>query len=407
MANAPLDPNLAYWYTPLAGSHYPSPLHVTGFYINGVSEEKKLVARFWRGSTKKSEVGHTWHTERFVFDHVLPPGPYNATWDLLWRDDWSNCTGIGDFYVRTPPEESPAQLPTFNTQVIDRYISGYSATEMLAPLEQHYGDVSPSQISAVIDTLKSDFQTWQVREVDEVYPMVYLERFAVSVGSPEPVEKPVYLGVGINKAGHKVTLGLWIADNTTPLAFWRRVMTELKKRGVKDILTVCAENFEGLAKATQAIYPATTVQYSIEHRVRDAVKNVPRKQQKQVAADLELIFASTDANSAEQLLRQFEKKWNADYPAIGKSLRQDWSHIEPCFAYPADIHKMVATTDRIDTLNISLKKTIETRSSFPANGNVLLLLYLNLRDTKAKRATAIMGWKVAMVHFKKQFKGRV
>lgn len=402
------DPNLKNptIHSPVAGGVYrsPVPVHMQGrggtvtpniaqhrFSPPGGYHEKE-------GLDGNQVANFTWPVE---------PGPHSFDGRVTYNETYfSDFIDVGVFYVLTPPREPATRPADFHQQITDLYLSGSTAPDMLTVLALQHANVSLREIAAVIDTLKNDFRRWQNRALDTLFTIAYVERFEVTVGDT-PVNKTLYLAVGINTAGQKIPLGLWIDGNTGALQFWRRIMSELKNRGVQDILMLCAENYEGLLKAAEVEFPKTAVQYSIEHRVRTSLVNVPRKQQKLLAADLEPIFASADAKSAEQRLRQFEKNWTADYPSIGQTLHQDWPALTPYLGHPPEFHKIISTTDSIDALSAGLRKAIKTRSSFPTDDDARLLVYLSLQVLSPKKPAALKGWKAALVHFKSHFKGRV
>lgn len=393
--------------SPLAGGVYRSPVPVHFKGNSGQVKPNKGQYRFLPPSSNQHISIPLDGSEVAQFTLAVEPGPRDFDCRVGFNDSYySSVKGVGVFYVLTPPRETAARSPEFNKQIIDRYISGSNGPDMLGPLQLESSNVSLAEISSVIDTLRNDFRQWQNRALETLFPLAYLERFEVLVGDT-PVKKSLYLAVGINKAGHRVPLGLWMAGNTSAGHFWRRVMTELKNRGVQDILMLCAEPYEDLARAMEAEFPQTVVQYSVEHRVRNSLTSVPRKEQKQLAADLEPIFAAADPKSAELRLRQFEKQWSVGYPSIVQALKQDWPALIPYLGHPPEFHKIISTTDTIDTLSAALRKAIKMRASFQSDDDARLLVYLALQANAPQKPAAIKGWKEALVHFRKVFKGRL
>lgn len=393
-------------HSPVAGGIYrsPIPVHVQG---NGGQVKPNDAHMAFHPGGPANLIKDLDDSQVVKFTQALEPGPRRCDCRVRYRDSYqSDWVGIDNFYVLTPPRLFSARSPDLEKQVADLYLNGSIAPNMLAPLQLPNSVVSLGDISSVMDKLKNEFKRWQNRELESPLPIVYLERFEVLVGDT-PVKKSLYLAVGINKAGHRVPLGLWMAGNTSAAHFWRRVMTELKNRGVQDILMLCAEPYEDLARAIEAEFPQTVVQYSVEHRVRNSLTSVPRKEQKQLAADLEPIFAAADAKSAELRLRQFEKQWSVGYPSIVQALKQDWPALIPYLGHPPEFHKIISTTDTIDTLSAALRKAIKTRASFQSDDDARLLVYLALQANAPKKPAAIKGWKEALVHFRKVFKGRL
>lgn len=296
----------------------------------------------------------------------------------------------------------------FDDKIISLYARGLSVREIGGHLEEMYGtEVSPSLISAVTDAVSEDVKVWQARPLDPLYPILYLDCIHVKVRDAGAVRtKAVYLAIGVNMDGHKEVLGLWIAQ-TEGAKFWLQVVTELKTRGVQDIFIACVDGLKGFPEAIEAVYPKAAVQLCIVHMVRNSLNFVPWKMQKEVAADLKLIYTSSTVELAEQMLTDFEKKWDKDYQSIGLSWRRNWARIIPFFDYPPEIRKVIYTTNAIESINMSLRKVIKTRSSFPTDEAVTKLFYLALRNISKKWTMPIRDWKVALNRFSIQFEERI
>jgi putative transposase len=191
------------------------------------------------------------------------------------------------------------------------------------------------------------------------------------------------MAIGVNMDGHKEVLGLWIAQ-TEGAKFWLQVVTELKNRGVQDIFIACVDGLKGFPDAIETVYPKAAVQLCIVHMVRNSLHFVPWKVQKEVAADLRTIYTAATADEAGLMLAQFETKWDAQYLPIGQSWRRNWERIIPFFDYPAEIRKVIYTTNAIESINMSLRKVIKTRSSFPTDEAVSKLFYLALNNISKK-----------------------
>jgi putative transposase len=296
----------------------------------------------------------------------------------------------------------------FDDKIISLYARGLSVREIQGHLEEMYGtEVSPSLISAVTDAVSEDVKVWQSRPLDPLYPILYLDCIHVKVRDAGAVRtKAVYLAIGVNMDGHKEVLGLWIAQ-TEGAKFWLQVVTELKTRGVQDIFIACVDGLKGFPEAIEAVYPKAAVQLCIVHMVRNSLNFVPWKMQKEVAADLKLIYTSSTVELAEQMLTDFEKKWDKDYQSIGLSWRRNWARIIPFFDYPPEIRKVIYTTNAIESINMSLRKVIKTRSSFPTDEAVTKLFYLALRNISKKWTMPIRDWKAALNRFSIQFEERI
>ena len=198
--------------------------------------------------------------------------------------------------------------------------------------------------------------------------------------------------------GIKEVLGLWIAQ-TEGAKFWLQVVTELKNRGVQDILIACVDGLKGFPEAIEAVFPKTEVQLCIVHLVRHSLNFVPWKQRRAVAADLKLIYTAATEAEAEERLGEFRDKWDGQYPMIAKSWKANWARVIPFFAQAPEIRRIIYTTNVIESLNMSLRKVTKTRSSFPNDEALLKLLYLALRNISKRWTMPVHDWKAALNRF--------
>ena len=271
-----------------------------------------------------------------------------------------------------------------------------------------YGtEVSPTLISSVTDAVLDEVKTWQSRPLEALYPIVYLDCIHVKVRDSGAVRvKAVYLALGINLAGEKELLGLWIAQ-TEGAKFWLQVVTELKNRGVADIFIACVDGLKGFPEAIEAVYPKTAVQLCIVHLVRYSLNYVSWKLRKDVAADLRAIYTAATVEEAGHQLDAFEEKWGEAYPSIGQSWRRNWPRVIPFFDYPPEIRKVIYTTNAIESVNMGLRKVTKNRGAFPSDEALLKLFYLALKNISAKWTMPIRDWKAALNRFTIQFEDRM
>ena len=300
------------------------------------------------------------------------------------------------------------RFPQFDDRVISLYSRGLTTREIQEHLVEIYGvEVSPVLISKVTDVVSEEVKAWQNRPLDAVYPIVYMDAIRVKArGNGHVMNKAVYLAIGVNLEGAKEVLGMWVAENECA-KFWLQVVTELKNRGLQDIFIACVDGLKGFPEAIEVVYPNTQVQLCIVHMVRNSLKFVSWKQRKEVANDLKLIYQSATAEQAELELTAFEAKWDATHPTISQSWRRNWEQIIPFFAYPADIRKVIYTTNAIESLNMSLRKVTKNRGSFPNDEAMFKLLYLALRNIAKKWTLPIRDWKAAMNRFSILFEDRM
>lgn len=288
----------------------------------------------------------------------------------------------------------------FDDKILSLYARGMTTREIQGHLEEIYGvEVSPDLISTVTDSVLDEVKAWQARALDEVYPIVYLDALQVKARDEGRVSnRAIYLAIGVNMSGLKEVLGMWTSE-TEGAKFWLSVVTELQNRGVKDIFVACVDGLKGFPEAIEAVFPRTDVQLCLVHLVRHSTKYVSYKDRKQVAADLKTIYRAATAQEAEANLETFAGKWDARYPMISKSWRANWSRIVPMFGFPEEIRRAVYTTNAIESLNMSLRKIIKNRPSFPSTDAVMKLLYLALNKISKKWTMPIRDWGAAINQF--------
>jgi putative transposase len=274
-------------------------------------------------------------------------------------------------------------------------------------MEMYGTEVSPTLISSVTDAVIEDAKAWQVRPLEAIYPIVYLDCIHVKARDSGTVRaKAVYLALGVNLAGEKELLGLWIAQ-TEGAKFWLSVVTELKNRGVQDIFIACVDGLKGFPEAIEAVYPKTAVQLCIVHLVRYSLNYVSWKLRKAVAADLRAIYAAATVAEAERHLLEFEEKWGRDYPSIPQSWRRNWTRVIPFFDYPPEIRRIIYTTNAIESVNMSLRKITKNRGAFPSDEALLKLFYLALMNISQKWTMPLRDWKAALNRFTILFEERM
>jgi len=296
----------------------------------------------------------------------------------------------------------------FDDKILSLYARGMTVREIQGHLQEMYGaEVSPTLISSVTDAVIDEVKAWQSRPLDGLYPIVYLDCIHVKARDAGAVRvKAVYLALGINLAGEKELLGIWIAQ-TEGAKFWLQVVTELKNRGVQDIFIACVDGLKGFPEAIETVYPKTAVQLCLVHLVRHSLNYVSWKIRPEVAADLKLIYQSATAEEAERQLAEFERKWDAAYPPIAQSWRRNWTRVTPFFDYPPEIRKVIYTTNAIESVNMGLRKITKNRGAFPNDEALLKLFYLALRNISKKWTMPIRDWKAALNRFTIQFTDRM
>jgi transposase-like protein len=294
------------------------------------------------------------------------------------------------------------RLSGLDEKILALYARGTSTRDISLQLEELYGaHVSPAIISEVIDTVSEDVKAWQCRPLDEVYPIVYLDALYVNIKVAGRVSKrAVYVVLGINREGNKDLLGLWIGEAEAEGAkFWLKVLTDLKNRGLKDILMACCDGLKGFPQAIEAVYPQTQVQLCIVHLIRNSLRYVPWKDSRAVAADLKPIYQSATLEEAEAALEDFAAKWDEQYPAVSQIWLRHWENIIPIFDYPMDIRRVIYTTNAIESVNRSLRKVMKTKAVFPDEDSVFKLMYLAMNNISKRWNRPIKNWRAALSHF--------
>ncbi|WP_436395282.1 IS256 family transposase [Acidithiobacillus ferriphilus] len=296
----------------------------------------------------------------------------------------------------------------FDDKILSLYARGMTVREIQSHLEEMYGtEISPTLISSVTDAVMEDAKAWQSRPLDVLYPIVYLDCIHVKTRDNGAVRaKAVYLALGINLAGEKELLGLWIAQ-TEGAKFWLQVVTELKNRGVQDIFIACVDGLKGFPEAIETVFPKTAVQLCIVHMVRYSLNYVSWKLRKAVAADLRVIYSAATVAEAEAQFAAFAEKWGEAYPPIVQSWRRNWARLIPFFDYPPEIRKVIYTTNAIESVNMSLRKITKNRGAFPSDDALLKLFYLALQNISQKWTMPIRDWKAALNRFIIQFDDRM
>ena len=317
---------------------------------------------------------------------------------------------FGEIVVDTPRDRNGTFEPQilgkhqtrfegFDDKILSMYARGMTTREIQGHLQEMYGvEVSPTLISDVTDAVLDEVKAWQNRPLETIYGVVYLDALYVKMRHEGRVEnRAVYVAIGIDLEGRKDVLGLWTSGNEGA-KFWLGVLTELKNRGVKDILIVCIDGLKGFPQAIETVFPEARVQLCIVHMVRASLNYVNWKERKLVAADLKAIYRAASERQAATELEDFISKWGGKYQAIGKLWKEHWARITPFFDFPAEVRRMIYTTNAVESLHMTLRKIIKTRGSFPSEEAALKLLYLALRNASAKWE-AIQHWKQALNQF--------
>ncbi|HET6919800.1 MAG TPA: IS256 family transposase [Jiangellaceae bacterium] len=333
-------------------------------------------------------------------------------------------TDAGEVAIRTPRDRNgtfePKLVPKgerriegFNDLVIGLVARGMTVRDTQAHLEEIYGvEVSPELISKITDGVLDELRAWQNRPLDAVYPIMYLDAIVVKVRDGHVVvNRPVYIALGVDVEGRKHVLGLWLGKGDEGAKFWLGVLTELRNRGVKDVLIACCDGLSGFGDAIEAVWPQATVQTCVVHLIRNSVRFCSWKDRKALTKALKPIYQAPGVAAAAEALDDFEIEWGDRYPAIVDLWRRNWQRFTPFLAFDPAIRKIIYTTNAIESLNYQLRKVTKTRGHFPTEDAVLKILYLAIRNIGTTRGgelgTGTHGWTRALNAFAIHFPGRL
>lgn len=327
-------------------------------------------------------------------------------------------TGNGDIEITVPRdresefepiliEKRKSHLKGLDDQILSLYAKGMTVRDVHDHLSELYGtEISRDLISTITDAVLEDVTEWRNRPLDKIYPIVFIDGFVSKCRLDGAVNnRTVYVIYGVNVDGQKEVLGLTLGENEGS-KFWLQVLTELKNRGLEDIFILCADGLKGLSDSVEAAFPKAIFQTCIVHQVRNSLNYVPYNEKKAVAADLKKIYASNTADAAKQALDDFELTWGDKYPIIVKSWRSNWEKITPFMQFPAEIRKVIYTTNIVESLNNTLRKSVRNRGHFPTEDALMKVLYLAIKGVSKKWTLPIRDWKLAINRFAIMFPGR-
>ncbi|MEA2438439.1 MAG: putative transposase [Thermoleophilaceae bacterium] len=295
----------------------------------------------------------------------------------------------------------------FDDKILALYSRGLSTRDIEAHLEEIYGvKVGRDLISRVTDAVMDDVRDWTKRPLEDIYPIVFLDCMVLKIREGGSVQRrALYLALGVTLDGDRDVLGMWFQE-TEGAKFWMQVLTELKTRGVRDILIACVDGLTGFPDAIEAVFPKTTVQTCIVHLIRNSLKYVPRREREQVARDLKPIYTAVNADQAQAELETFDEKWGQRFPVITQAWLNAWEHVIPFLAFPDEVRRVIYTTNAIEALNRQLRKAIKTKGSFPNEDAARKLVYLALQNA-TPQWTRTRNWTTALLAFKIHFGDRV
>ena len=292
-------------------------------------------------------------------------------------------------------------------KIISMFGLGMSYLDIAGHIAEIYGlEISNATISGITDKLIPEIKAWQQRPLASHYPFVWLDAIHYKIKQDgRYVAQAVYTVLGLTLEGHKEILGLYLSE-TEGANFWLSVLTDLNNRGLEDILIACVDGLNGFPEAINAIFPQTEVQLCVIHRIRNSLKYVASKNQKEFMADLKPVYKAETIAGAETALDALEEKWEK-YPLVIKSWRRKWANLSVYFKYPPDIRRVIYTTNAIEAVHRQFRKLTKTKGAFPNENSLLKLLYMGIQNASQKWTMPLQNWNLTLSQLSIYFEGRL
>jgi len=314
-------------------------------------------------------------------------------------------TSLGDIEIAVPrdrkgdfqPQIVKKNQTTLNGDIEEKILSMYAKGMTTSDIEGHirdiYGiEVSDSTISRVTDKILPVVKEWQVRPLENIYAVVFMDAIHFHVRSEgQIIKKAVYIAIGVQMDGIRDVLGMWVGENESA-KFWLGILNGLRNRGIEDILIACVDGLTGFTNAIEAAFPKTEIQQCVIHQIRNSTKYVSYKDIKALMADLKLVYAAIDEQTALDHLAAFDEKWSGKYPKIALSWRANWANLSTYFKYPQEVRTLIYTTNAIENFNRQLRKVTKAKSVFPTDDSLLKMLYLAMIDITKKWTGRRKDW---------------
>lgn len=328
-------------------------------------------------------------------------------------------TSLGESHIEVPRDRDASFNPIIvpkrqnivdgvENVIVSLYAKGMTVSDIEQQLREVYNfEVSVSTISRITDTVANDIVAWQNRPLEPVYLIVWMDGIVFKVRENSKVmNKTIYLAVGLNREGKKEVLGMWLGKNESA-SFWMGVLTDLKARGVQDILITATDNLNGFTQTITTVFPESKTQICVVHQIRNASKYVVWKDKKEFSKDMKDIYTAPTKQAAEMALHAFAHKWNNKYSYAVRSWRENWEELTVFFEFPLEIRKIIYTTNLIENLNGKIRKYTKNKLSFPTDEAVLKSVYLALREATKKWSLPIQNWGLILNQFLTIFGNRV
>jgi len=329
-------------------------------------------------------------------------------------------SSVGEFDLEVPRDRNGTFEPQFvkkhqthmsdqiEQKILALYALGNSYSQISEHIEDFYGiHFSKATISAVTDKVIPLLKEWQQRPLESVYPFVWLDAIHYKIKeNGRYISKAIYTILGVNLSGRKEILGLYLSENEGA-NFWLQVLTDLSNRGIEDILIASVDGLKGFPEAINATFPQTEVQLCIVHQIRNSLKYVASKNQKEFMKDLKQVYQALSKEAAELELDRLEEKWGIKYPIVINSWRNKWENLSYYFKYPEDIRRIIYTTNIIESVHRQFRKLTKTKGAFPNENSLLKLLYMGIQNAQKKWTMPMRNWSLTISQLAIFFEGRL
>jgi putative transposase len=329
-------------------------------------------------------------------------------------------SSIGSFEIETPQDRQSSFEPelirkrqtilaeSLSGKIIGLYGLGMSYRDISKHIEEMYDmEISHTVLSQITDKIIPDIKAWQSRPLDPVYSIIWLDAMHFKVREDgKVVHKALYNILGINKEGRKEILGLYVSESEGA-NFWLQVLTDLNNRGVKDVLIASIDNLNGFSEAILSIYPQTEVQSCLVHQIRNSLKYVASKDQKEFMKDLKKVYRANSKDLAETELLNLEEKWNKKYPVVIESWHKNWDKLSTYFQYTEPIKRLIYTTNPIEGYHRQIRKVTKTKGAFTSEMALIKLVYLATQRIQQKWTSPIQNWGLTAQQLAIKFEGRL
>jgi putative transposase len=349
--------------------------------------------------------------EHLGYEKHSPEGHHSGNSRNGYSKKKVKSESVGDLVLNIPRDRKstfePQLVPKhermsdkIEQSIIGLYSRGMSTRDIEEQVKEIYGiDVSEGTISNVTNRLIDNIKQWQVRPLESVYFIIWMDGISLKIRSNgKVINKTIFLVIGLNNQGMKEVLGMWI-NETESASFWLTVLTDLKSRGVEDILIACTDNLKGFTDAIKSSYPKAITQLCVVHQIRNSCRYVVWKDKKEFVEDLKTVYAAANLQAAADALNQFEAKWGSKYGYAIKSWRTNWDDLTHYYDFPQEIRKIIYTTNVIESLNSGIRKYTRSKSIFPDDSSAMKAVYLAINNLERKWTQTIRNWGAILNQF--------